>query len=363
MSVNSRRRFLKWAAAAGIVGAAAAFGVYEILDYPRTTSVSCAPTNVSESVTQSDYSFFIEPYQSEVARLVSWLTIPWMPNGGGYGYDPNFQLIRGGNWPGYSNTTAVFQGGYHPGMVLIDSNFLVAMSLDYFSKSSSNPTNVYNTCRAYLGDTDFINPAAHADPSSETYHGNDRREIFLGKLSPYYVQGKGPVDAVFQTASQIWYVPGHTLSNSDPIVTALPTVQVPYQPEDLEFFAPWILLEYMQGNVSQAKSDFLNIIGTWEPGCPGQIGSPYGGNYSSRTLSFTIIVARSCMDTDGTPFWQLPGVQQVLSEIIQSLWAIQGSDGGIPTSYNPSAGETPESTGEALLAFDPNLPARFAGVA
>jgi hypothetical protein len=340
-----------------MVGAAALFGAYELLGKPNTTSSACGPTGSTFSFPDSDYSFFIEPYQSEVSRLVSWLTVPWATTTSGYGYDPNFELIRGGNWPGYSNATEAYQGGYHPGMVLIDSNFLVGMSLDEFTKASSAPTNVYNTCRAYLNETAFLNPGTGV---SESYNGTDRREILLGKYSPYYVSGKGPVSNVYQTASQIWYVPNHTLSSPDPIVTALPTKPVPYAPEDMEYFAPWILLEYMQGNVSQAKSDFLSVIDTWEPGCPGQIGSPYGGNYTSRSLSFTIVVARSCVDTDGTPFWQLPSVQPVLLQIIDSLWAIQGSDGGIPTSYNPSAGETPESTGEALLAFDPSLPARFA---
>ncbi len=359
MPVQSRRRFLKWTAAGVILGAAAIYGAFDVLDHSVTSSVSCEAVNSTETFADTDYSFFLEPYQTEVKRLVSWLTTPW--NGAGYGYDSNFQLIRGGNWPGYSNTTAVFQAGYHPGMVLIDSNFLVGMSLDEFTKYTATPTNVYATCRSYLSNTDFLNPQQHADPPSEVYVGNDRREILLGKLSPYYVEGKGPVQAVYETASQIWYVPGHTLSDSDPIVTALPTN--PSSSENMEFFAPQILLEYMQGNVAQAKSDFLDVTGAWKSGCPGQIVAPYDGSYTSRSLSFTIIVARCCVDVDGTPFWQLPGVQPVLAEMMESLWAIQGTDGGIPTSYNPSAGETPESTGEALLAFDPNLPARFAGVA
>jgi hypothetical protein len=352
---------LKFAAAGGVVGAAAILGAYEFLKSPlaTTTTGSCGPANSSISYANSDYAFFIEPYQFEVSRLVGWLTTPWATNTGGYGYDPNYQLIRGGNWPGYSNSTEAYGSGYHPGMVLIDSNFLVGMSLDSFTKSTKNPTNVYNACRNYLNSTNFVDPASSASPSTETYKGTDRREILLGKYSPYYVKGKGPVNQVYLTASQIWYVPGHTLSGPDPIVTALPTSAVASS-QDMEFFAPLILLEYMQGNIAQAKSDFLSVINSWQAGCPGQLGSPFGGNYASRDLSFTIIVARSCVDTNGTPFWLLPNVQPVVAEIVQSLWAIQGSDGSIPTSYNPSTGPTPESTGEALLAFDPNLPARFA---
>jgi hypothetical protein len=362
MPPQSRRRFLKWAIAGGILGAAAIYGAYDVLENPRSDTTSCAAFSSGAILPNSDYAFFIQPYQSEVTRLVDWLTVPWNPNSFSYGFDSNYQLIRGGNWPGYTNATDVYQGGYHPGMVIIDSNFLAAMSIDYFTKSTANPTSVYNACRSYLDSTDFINPQQHASPPAQVYNGMDRREILLGKQSPHFVYGKGPVDAVYATASQIWYVPGHTLADADPIVTALPTEPVSND-YVLEFFAPQILLEYMQGNVSQAKSDFMSIIDAWEPGCPGQIGSPFDGNRASRSLSYTIIVARSCADTDGTPFWQLPGVQPIIGEMMQSLWAIQESDGGIPTSYDPSTDETPESTGEALLAFDPNLPARFAGVA
>jgi hypothetical protein len=366
LQASSRRRFLKIAAAGAIVGAASVFGGLEVLGYfnqTATTSTGCQTVHSSETMPNTDASFFIDPYQNQMNRLVDWLNTPWQPAAQGFGFDSTFQLVRGGYWPGYNDSGLfdsqggrVFPNGYHPGMVLIDSNFILAKTLDFFNQQSGRtPSTVYNTCRNYLGATTFVNPAAGASPDMEAYNGFDRREIFLGKTSPFY----GEINAVYQTASQIWYVPGHTLSSSNPIVTALPTVQVQNPTTDIEFFAPRILLEYLNDNISQAKSDFLSVINSWQPGCPGQIGAPFGGFYTSRCLSFTIAVARSCKDVDGTPFWALPGVQPIVQQIIESLWAIQQPDGGIPTSYYPAAGETPESTGEALLAFDPTLPSRF----
>ncbi len=359
MPIQSRRRFLKFAATGAIIGAAGIFGGLEALGYfNQPTSFTCQQVNPTATFPNTDDGFFIEPYQTQINQLVNWLNTPWVPASGGYGFDSNYQLIRGGNWPGYvdSSTGKVFQSGYHPGMVLIDSNYILAKTLDWFnSQSGRTPTNIFSACSNYLyPPSSFVDPALGANATTAMYNGLDRRELFLGKLSVW-----PRPNAVYQTASQIWYLPGHTLNDISPIVTALPTTPIPNQPEDMEYYAPQILLEYLNNEVEQAKLDFLNVISHWQPGCPGQIGGPYGGSYTSRCLSFTIVVARCCKDTDGTPFWLLPNVQPVMQQIIDSLWAIQQGDGGIPTSYNPPFGVTPESTGEALLAFDPNLPSRF----
>jgi hypothetical protein len=53
-------------------------------------------------------------------------------------------------------------------------------------------------------------------------------------------------------------------------------------------------------------------------------------------------------------------VQTTLQQIIDTLWAAQLADGSIAATYSPNLiGASPESTGEAMLAFDPNLPSRF----
>ncbi|MGH2638755.1 MAG: twin-arginine translocation signal domain-containing protein [Rhabdochlamydiaceae bacterium] len=377
MSWQSRRKFLKMAAAGAFAVVASVAGIgfyYDLLGNHSSTYVTSSSSRATNTtsfqgggsktttiINQADYDFFIAPHQDQVNKIVSWLMQPW---GGGrsssshsYGFDPNYQLVRGGNWPGYTDSSGnTYKNGYHSGMVIIDNNFQHGLSLDWFNAQRGVSTNAYQTCRNYLDSSRFVNPNVNASPSAQTYNGMDRREIFLGKLSPHY----GKVNAVYETASQIWYVPGHMLSDPDPIVTALPVNPFAYQQSDMEIFAPQILLEYMQGNISQAQRDFLNVINSWQSGNPGQIGGVYGGNYTSRCLSFTIAVARCCKTSSGTPFWKLPNVQPKIQEIIDTLWSIQQSNGGIPTSYAPAAGETPESCGEALLAFDPNLPSRFA---
>jgi hypothetical protein len=274
-----------------------------------------------------------------------------------FGFDDNYQMVRGGSWPGYSDALGnSFNDGYHPGMVIIDNNFQHGLTLDRLNSEKGITTEVNKTVRGYLNSTQFLDPADDADPSTESYDGTDRREIFFGNLSPSY----GNLSCIKDTASQIWYVPGHTLSDPDPIVTALPTRCLPSGPSSMETYGPKILLEYMQGNVEQATNDFLRVINSWVPGTPGQLGAPYDATYKTRSLDFSIVVARCCKDTTGTYFWQRPDVQPTLQQIIDTLWATQQPDGSIPTTYAPSpVGSSPESTGEALLAFDPNLPSRF----
>jgi hypothetical protein len=320
------------------------------------STISSLTTTVFEDAT--DVQFFYERYSGQTEGLRSWLMQPWSETSSNtYGFDPNYQMVRGGNWPGYSDSLGNnFNDGYHPGMVIIDNNFQHGLSLDWFNAQVGISTHVNQTVRYYLENTQFVDPAVSASPSIESYNGTDRRETFFGKLSPSY----GKLTCIMDTASQIWYVPGHTLSDSDPIVTALPTDCLSDSPSPMETFGPKMLLEYMQGDIEQTTADFLNVINSWQSGSPGQLGAPYDTQYRTRSLDFTIIVSRCCKDSTGTYFWQRPDVQQTLQEIIDTLWASQLADGSMAATYFPNLkGASPESTGEALLAFDPNLPSRF----
>jgi len=363
----SRRNFIIGGVAAA--AAIAATGVYLGLrpgpSNPSSTT-STAPTNstslasstTATIVDTSDDQFFYERYANEVEGLRSWLMQPWSEAGSHtYGFDTNYQMVRGGNWPGYTDAIGnSFNDGYHPGMVIIDNNFQHGLSLDWFNSQKGISTQVNQTVRNYLNNTQFEDPAVGANPSSENYNGTDRRETFFGKLSPSY----GKLSCIMDTASQIWYVPGHTLSDPDPVVTALPTVCLPSGPSPMETFGPKMLLEYMQGNIDQTTTDFLGVINSWQPGTPGQLGAPYDTQFKTRSLDFTIVVARCCMDSTGTYFWQRPDVQPTLQEIIDTLWAAQLANGSVAATYSPNlVGSSPESTGEAMIAFDPNLPSRF----
>ncbi len=362
----SRRNFIIGGVAAGAAVAASALYLTSQPSSLKQTTITSATTNTTFSsssasttvVDASDDQFFYERYSGEVEGLRSWLMQPWSEDSSHtYGFDENYQMVRGGNWPGYSDSLGnVFDDGYHPGMVIIDNNFQHGLSLDWLNAQQGIATEVNKTVRGYLSVTQFVDPTVGSDPSTESYDGTDRRETFFGKLSPSY----GQLTCVKDTASQIWYVPGHTLSDPDPIVTALPTVCLPSGPSSMETFGPQMLLEYMQGNVEQATTDFLGVIDSWQPGSPGQLGAPYDTRYRTRSLDFTIVVARCCQDITGTYFWQRADVQPTLQQIVDTLWASQLPDGSMAATYSPTLkGASPESTGEAMLAFDPNLPSRF----
>ena len=153
MSMQSRRKFLKIVSASAIAAAAAVAGAGVYFDLFRNTGTSNSSgssTNtgtssnfISEPSTtildEADYNFFIAPYKDQINRVVDWLMQPWEGSTGtssshSYGFDSNFQLVRGGNWPGYTDTSGnVYKNGYHPGMVIIDNNFQHGLSLDWFN--------------------------------------------------------------------------------------------------------------------------------------------------------------------------------------------------------------------------------------
>jgi len=311
------------------------------------------PSASSTVTATSDYPFFIAPNTARIESVREWLMQPYNPNlPDSFGYDNITGLISGGFWPGYSP----YRNGYHNGAVLIDTNLLLGKSLDYLNAQKGITTTIEANTRKWLGNTTFTNPATGAN---ESYQGNDRREILFGT----------PESCIYVTASQIWYAPNHTLSDPTPIVTALPTNCSQDVPNSLELFAPWILLNYIDGNRNQSMNDFTYTIDNWIATPGTGIDGSTGGHFSQildpaapcsteRVLALWIEAAR------GTGYWNLDSnTRTVAAQVVNELWSLQQTNGGMA-----AAGGAPgckvgqiiaESGGEAILAFDPRVPSWF----
>ncbi len=316
--------------------------------------LTSSSTVTTISTPLNDYSFFVTPNAQRVEAVREWLMQPYVPTSGkSFGYDNATGLIAGGYWPGYGN----FSDGYHNGAVLIDTNLLLGESLDYLNAQKGISTSIEATTLKWLDNTSFIDPAQPG--ANATYQGNDRREILFGKV----------VSCVYVTASQIWYAPNHTLSDPSPIVTALPTTCSQDQPNSLELFAPWIDLDYIDGNRTQSLTDFMYTVENWTPTPDTGVNSTTGGHFNSildpaspcstsRVLALWLEAARA------TDFWDIsPNTRTVAQEVMNELWSLQQPDGGLAaTGGAPGCklGQViPESGGEAILAFDPRVPSWF----
>jgi hypothetical protein len=323
----------------------AAVAVYALTTSSTVTTIT-SPAN--------DYSFFIAPNAQRVEAVREWLMQPYEPDSGiSFGYDNATGLIEGGYWPGYGN----FSDGYHNGAVLIDTNLLLGESLDYLNALKGINTSIEATTQKWLDNTTFIDPSRPG--VNATYQGNDRRQILFGKIE----------SCVYVTASQIWYAPNHTLSNSSPIVTALPTNCSQNQPNSLELFAPWIDLDYLNGNRSQSLTDFIYTVENWTPTSGTGVDGSTGGHFNSvldpaapcstgRVLALWLEAARA------TGYWNLnTNTRTVAREVVNELWSLQQPNGGLAaTGGAPGCklGQViPESGGEAILAFDPRVPVWF----
>ena len=258
------------------------------------------------------------------------------------GYDPNFGMIRGGYWG----------GGFQNGFVLIDTQLILAKSLDYFNAQAGVHTDIEGKLRVWLNST-FVDPSTGM---TGTYNGDDRREIMFGTV----------LNCVNEDSGQVYYVQGHTLSDADPITTALPVACSESTGGAMNTYALWIELYYLKGDLQTATSMFMNTIGAWTPTPGTGIGGSTGGYFSgsldqgtcksSRSLGYWLEMARA------TGFWNTNSqTKEVALEVMDELWAHQSSDGGILVSYPNCGGakESGESSGLALIAFDPRVPSWF----
>lgn len=293
----------------------------------------------------ADYKFFIQPYVNNIELLRNWLMTPESDATLKAGYDPNYGLIRGGHW----------NGSWHNGMVLIDANLLTASTLDYLNTQKGISTNVLGSVRQWLDATTFTDPTGVNPPA--TYQGDDRREILFGTVLP----------CVNDTSGQVYYAPGHTSTDVDPIVTALPTTcHKSTTTAAMDVFAIQTALLYLTGQVAAAKAMFDQTVTAWTPSVGTGLGGTTGGEFSppfdgasnchhTRNLGYWIAMARA------TGFWI--NQQTITQQALNELWAHQvPSTGGILVNY-PACGsqvkDTGESAGITLLSIDPRLPGWF----
>jgi hypothetical protein len=305
-------------------------------------------TLITQTFATSDYAFFIQPNLARIELVREWFMSPFDLATNKAGYDPSYDLIRGGFW----------SGGFQNGFVLIDTNLIVANTLDYLNAKKGITSNITGSLAGWLTNTTFIDPSNN---QIAVYNGQDRREIMFGTELP----------CVMEDSGQTFYAPGHTLSDPVPITAAIPTGCATTQPQSMNVYALWIELYYLEGKVSQAKQMFYNTINSWTStpgtGINGTTGGYFSDTYdsgpdqgkchSSRTLGYWLDMVRA------TGFWDLSQQTREISlQAMDELWNHQQSNGGIMVNY-PGCGspdkDSGESSGLTLAAFDPRLPAWF----
>ncbi len=310
--------------------------------------VSQTPGQSSQTTsTATDYSFFIAGNLQRIESLRLWFMSAPNDATNKAGYDPSYGMIRGGFWA----------GGFQDGFVLIDSQLIAASTLDFLNGAAGQNTSIYSTMRQWLSGQ-FAYPPSGV---TATYNGTDRREIMFGTILP----------CVSADSGQVYYVPGHTLSDPVPITTALPNGCTTPTPSGMDKYALWIELYYLEGDVTMSKSMYQTVLNSWTPTSGTGIGGTTGGYFSdvfdngpdqgncksSRALGYFLEMTRA------TGFWNMSDQSRMVSlQASNELWGHQQPDGGIAVNY-PGCGSqskaSPESTGLALLAFDPRVPTWF----
>ena len=304
-------------------------------------------TSTATSAGTSDYSYFIASNLARIEALRGWFMSPFNLAADKAGYDPSYGMIRGGFWG----------GGFHDGFVLIDSQLIASSTLDYLNAAAGMNTSIYSNMEQWLSGQ-FVDPSTGA---TGTYNGTDRRELMLGILLP----------CVSSDSGQVFYVPGHTLSDAVPITTALPTGCTSSAPSAMSTYSLWIELYYLRGNISTAEGMFQTVLNGWTSTPGTGLGGSIGGYFSdlfdngpdqgkcksSRALGYFLEMSRA------TGFWNMSDQSRAVAlQASDELWAHQNSDGGIAVNYPECGNQTkssPESTGLALLAFDPRVPSWF----
>lgn len=312
-----------------------------------STSSNFSSTSSSSSTTfttNADYSFFLAPNLARIIALREWFMTPFNASDQKAGYDPVFGMIRGGYWG----------GGFQNGFVLIDSNLILAKSLDYFNALDGESTDIEGNMMHWLSNTTFVDPTTG---QTATYSGNDRREIMFGNLE----------QCVMDDSGQVFYAPGFTPGDPVQITTALPTSCDSGSTGSMNIYAIQIELTYLEGNTNLAQQMFEATMSGWTPtsgtGLGGSVGGYFnnsfdGGNCkSSRTLGYWLEMARA------TGFWSLDAQSKTMAQqVMNELWAHQLPDGSVSVDY-PGCGNdnraSPESSGLALVAFDPRVPLWF----
>jgi len=330
-----------------VVSAVGGLVVYLMVSQSSTSTTATTTTSTTTSSGTSDYSYFIAGNLGRIEALREWFMSPFNYADDKAGYDPSYGMIRGGFWG----------GGFQNGFVLIDSQLIAASTLDYLNAAAGLNTSIVSHMKQWLAGQ-FVDPSTGA---TSTYNGTDRREIMFGTLLPCVASDSG----------QVFYVPGHTLSDPVPITTALPTGCTSPGPSAMTTYSLWIELYYLRGNISTAQGMYQTVLSGWTATPGTGLGGSTGGYFSdlfdsgpdqgkcksSRALGYFLEMSRA------TGFWNMSDQSRTISlQASNELWAHQNSDGGIAVNY-PGCGNqaksSPESTGLALLAFDPRVPSWF----
>lgn len=356
--------------AAAVVALVAATAAYVFLVAPSVTT----STSIS---TSQDYSLWVEPYLSQLAKIEAVLTQPYNPGAReSYGYYSAVGVTCGGN---IEPSPAIgVQNGYNNVCVLIDNNLEGGASLDYFASSSSvlvgqpgfNEMNlqIYTNTRNYLS-MPFYGIGACPQPFSVYHYPNnftllDQREAEYGFAGPYATQLLQPgiqIGGIGNNCGidgQTWFLENYDNPDSTMIVTELPGSTAPTTSSDLEELSFVIDELYMQCIAdkvacSQWQDAYQNAMSQY----PFQ--APRDALHFIQCTRATGAWAMSNMTYDGMSARTM--LQNTIARIFtsESGGGALGPTGGLSQSWGAGGDRSPEPNFQAMVAFDPRMPSWF----
>lgn len=369
-----RRRNLFLVAVAAIIALIAATSTYVFFIAPSSAhSIVITPTE--------DYDLWVKPYLSQLAMIEGVLTHSYSPGThGSYGYDSALGLVCGGDTEP-SAAISVYSG-YNNVCVLIDNNLEGGASLDYFASPASpllgqpgfNEMNlhIYTNTRNYLSMPFYgIGPCS---PPFEiySYPANfsllERTETEYGFAGPYvsvliqpgiHVGDVGTLTCDGETEQgQVWYLENNDNPDSTMIATELPSSTPPLANsslDELSFVIDELYMQCVGGTTpcSQWQSAYQYAMSEYP------FPAPRDALHFVQVTRATGAWAMSNMSYNGV------SAETMLKETISDIFTPQdaggalGANGGLSQSWGKGADDTPEPNFQALVAFDPRMPAWF----
>jgi hypothetical protein len=322
----------------------------------------------SAPLVASDRATFVTPHAAVVEAARAYLMAPPNDLERKFGYDPRVGLIRGG-W---------YQGGWHDAFVLVNTNLILARTLDHLNAAAGQRTRIEANLRGLLAKP-FVHPTR---AGTFRYDGSDRREIMYGKAVPCV---RPSSDEVSIGSAQEYYLRGHAPGDGrDEMVAALPSTDCypdlqPGQTRPMNVYALFVEYHHRAGRRELAKKLFEATLKDWTSapgwGVKGSVGGYFSDAFdnageqgdgkkscrSTRSLAYWLHAARV------TGYWRLSNqARRVAQQVVQQVLAARHPDGGFGASYPGCMGQdydpgyrpsrvTGESTGLVLLALTPVL--------